>query len=53
MLSYAPESAGAKAYEALAAEFMLRFPVANEAADSGERPGENGHAPSGSMVSQK
>ena len=53
VLSYAPESAGAKAYEALAAEFMLRFPVANEAADSGERPGENGHAPSGSMVSQK
>ncbi len=53
VLSYAPESAGAKAYEALSAEFMDRFPVANGAADSGERPGENEHAPSGSMVSKK
>ena len=53
VLSYAPESAGAKAYEALAAEFMDRFPVAIEAAESGERPGENEHAPSGSRVSQK
>lgn len=31
-LSYAPESAGALAYEALAAEFMGRFPVRVEAA---------------------
>ncbi|MXZ20059.1 MAG: ParA family protein [Caldilineaceae bacterium SB0665_bin_25] len=31
-LSYAPESAGALAYEALAAEFIVRFPVGVEAA---------------------
>lgn len=34
-LSYAPESAGALAYEALAAEFMSRFPVGVEAATDG------------------
>jgi len=34
-LSYAPESAGALAYEALAAEFMGRFPVGVEAATDG------------------
>ena len=32
VLSYAPESAGALAYEALAAEFIGRFPVGVEAA---------------------
>ena len=32
ILSYAPESAGALAYEALAAEFMGRFPVRGEKA---------------------
>ncbi len=35
VLSYAPESAGALAYEALAAEFMGRFPVGVEAAAGG------------------
>ena len=35
VLSYAPESAGALAYEALAAEFMGRFPVRVEAATDG------------------
>lgn len=35
VLSYAPESAGALAYEALAAEFMGRFPVGVEAAADG------------------
>ena len=35
VLSYAPESAGSLAYEALAAEFMGRFPVGVEAAAGG------------------
>ena len=35
VLSYAPESAGALAYEALAAEFMGRFPAKVEAAADG------------------
>ncbi len=35
VLSYAPESAGALAYEALAAEFMGRFPVGVEAVVGG------------------
>ncbi len=35
VLSYAPESAGALAYEALAAEFMGRFPVGVEAVAGG------------------
>lgn len=35
VLSYAPESAGALAYEALAAEFMGRFPLTVEAAAGG------------------
>ena len=53
MLRYAPESAGAKAYETLAVEFMQRFPVAKDTANSSERPDENAPAPSGSMVSRK
>ena len=41
VLNYAPESAGALAYEALAAEFMGRFPIGNEANSRGmpEIPG--------------
>ena len=41
VLNYAPESAGALAYEALAGEFMGRFPIGIEATSDGlsERPG--------------
>ena len=42
VLHYAPESAGALAYKALAAEFIRRFPVAGDAAE-----------PSQSMVPRK
>ena len=48
--SYAPESAGALAYEALAAEFMGRFPVRVEAATDG-LPGGLGTGPPESTVS--
>ena len=53
VLGYAPESAGALAYAALAAEFMNRFPIADGAAASGDFLGANDTAPSESRVSQK
>lgn len=46
VLSYAPESAGAVAYKALAAEFMHRFPVENATAEArSRRKEENGASP--------
>ena len=53
ILRYAPESAGALAYAALAAEFMGRYPIAGDAAESGNLSGEKDAAQSESMVSQK
>ena len=40
ILQYAPESAGALAYEALAAEFMRRFPIEGDASEIRDRLGE-------------